>query len=1614
MLSRVLRARHAHDNSYAAVLRRFAAVLLAGAALSPLAGSLATSSAAVSPTALVTVTPRAEVPLGARYLSRVAPSTPVTFGLVLAPRDQAALSSYAQAVSTPGSPEFHRYLSRSEFASRFGASASTRRAVASTLRANGLTDRGVAANGLLVTVSAPAARVESTFHTTLADYRLASGRVAMTATTALKLPAQSSRSVQTVVGLDDLVTPHSAGIVRASLSAHASYPKATASAVPSVSGAPKACGAASTAASAFGGLTDSQIANSYGAFGLYKSGDLGAGQTIAVYELEPFARSDISSFDQCYFGATAASTMMRRLTTTAVDGGQPAGPGSGEAVLDLEDVSALAPGANIDVYEAPNTTFGAFDEYSSIVSQDTAKVVTSSWGLCEQAVQLGEPGVQQAENVLFEEAAAQGQTVLAAAGDTGSDNCNAFRSTVPPSDQPVLSVDDPASQPYVTAVGGTTIDAATQPPTEHVWNDGAVWGGGGGGISQSWPMPSWQLDAKVPGIDNQTAVKAADAVMQGWTGNSAYQFCLSQANVGKVETACREVPDVSAQADEFTGAITIYSSMFIPYSLPTAPGWITIGGTSSATPIWAALLADANASTTCAGNPATADGIGFANPLLYAVASNPTAYAASFNDVTAGNNDVYGVSGGATFPATKGYDMASGLGSPELTGLSPTGAVTAGLSYYLCSMAPSAARPTVTGLSPSFVNAQSPSSTQVTGTNFGSTSSGSLVSDVAGVTVGGVEVPATRLQVTSPSTLTVLPPAGSLVNPPGSPADGAGPAAVVVTLRDGESSAPSAASTLQYVDENASSQAVPAVTGVGPYGGPKSGGNSVTIYGSGFSATSSPAVDFGGVASPGVTVHSAYEITAEVPAYSLSTLCATAGQLPTGENASNDICQVQVTVTDANGTSATSAILPPYEGPISFNSMGVLPPSPGTEEAPAPTEYDYVPTPTITSVSTPSAASVTPANAGLLASETASPFPSVVTIEGTGFNFQTLSAINFGDPTLESSQVTPNVVSVSGTQIELAAPALPATTVNPLTEAVSVQSLGGQSASGPVVTYAGVPVVTGVSPPVAPDTGGTAVTAQGDGFNQVLPPLLVNDALSPFSLGTVYDVAIPGNTSASFTTPAMNPALADLQLCSVSGCSPTSPADEMVIYPVGAASVASASPVRGPAHGGTIVTLNGDNLGCVVGVRFGSVMAEQFTNEQALLDCGSTTQVLVAAPPGVAGSTVHVSVMTIEGEVTGSGWSSTRATFTYMKSTPGRVSALRASWRGDAAVLFWKPPACNGGSGVTGYVVTAYPVSGRNEVSARVGAKARSATLAPLQAGVTYRLAVHAVNARGVGLYTGARTMTARTGNHGYLLASSKGGIVGLGSLRRLAGDGSVAAPHGAVVGVAVKPQGTGYWVATSKGSVYGRGTARSLGAVHSAHPVVGIASTPDGGGYYVVTRYGNVYSFGDAVFAGSIPTLVHRHKLGSDPNNVVGIVASPQGGYWIVTATGHVYPFGGAVFAGSIPTLVHRHLLATDPGDIVAMASAPSGKGYWLVGRNGSVFNFGKASFEGSLPSLVRRHVLSSDPMDVVGIAGALRGEGYWLTGANGDVYRFGSAVAEGNGRTGGLDLSSVAAIAG
>ena len=506
------------------------------------------------------------------------------------------------------SPLFGHVLARGAFAARFGPTAATVAHVREVLGARGLVVGVPSSNHLQLTVTGDAAQVESAFTTTLRGVQLPGGARGRIAGTVL-LPASISGDVEAVLGLDqlqpersDLLRPRRVPDVE-----HALAHRASASALvrhATSPGAPSACAHATDETEfGYGGITQDEVAHAYGVDGLYAQGDLGQGQTVAVFELEPFERSDLRTFEECYFGADHTS----RITVVDVDGGTGTGYGSGEAALDIENVAAIAPDANIRVYEAPNNAAGAVDDYNRIVSDDLAQVATTSWGLCESDELHDSPGSLAVENLLFEQAASQGQTFFSAAGDAGNDAC-AYHGAFPTN--PVETVGDPASQPYVVGVGGTSAVTVTQPPTETVWNDGGNNGGGGGGISRVWVQPPW-----LP--------RSADV-------QSSATRCGAPRG-----TECRTVPDVSAFADEYTGITTYFAGT-----------WLTVGGTSSSAPLWAAMLAEVNASATCRASVATSRGVGFVAPLLYDVASRPADYAAGFTDVTVGNNDLYGVTGG--------------------------------------------------------------------------------------------------------------------------------------------------------------------------------------------------------------------------------------------------------------------------------------------------------------------------------------------------------------------------------------------------------------------------------------------------------------------------------------------------------------------------------------------------------------------------------------------------------------------------------------------------------------------------------------------------------------------------------------------------------------------------------------------------------------------------------------------------------------------------------------------------------------------------------------------------------------------------------------------------------
>ncbi len=563
--------------------------------------------------------PRTAVRLGA-----VSGSAKLRLDIILRPRDPAALAAFATAVSTPGSPLYRHYLKRGRFGSVFGPTRATVHAVEADLGRLGLHPGPVTTNRLAIPVTATAKEITHAFGTPIYRYHLAGGRVAYGNAAAPLLSRAIAPAVEGVLGLQSIYRSQAVGLVRAQGQGHLT----ALSRGHVVTGGPQPCSAAVAAGASVGAFTADQLASAYGFAGLYGGGDLGAGTTIAVYELEPNLESDIAAYQSCY--GTNAS-----VSYTEIDGGAGPGAGSGEAALDIEDVIGLAPQAHIDVYQGPNNSTGPYDTYNAIVSADSAQVIVTSWGACEAA--QGNAAIV-AENTLFEQAAAQGQSVVAASGDAGSEDCGTS----------TLSVDDPASQPFVTGVGGTSITALGPPPVQTVWNDKASGGGAtGGGISQVWTMPSYQ--------------SGAPASLDVVNANSSGAPCSAPAG-----SYCREVPDVSANADPYSGYVFYYKG-----------AWGGVGGTSGASPLWAALLALADASSACRANGA----VGFANPALYRIAGGP-GYSEAFDDITVGNNDYSGTNGGL-FPAEPGYSMATGLGTPIAA--DPTGN---GLVAQLCGAAP--------------------------------------------------------------------------------------------------------------------------------------------------------------------------------------------------------------------------------------------------------------------------------------------------------------------------------------------------------------------------------------------------------------------------------------------------------------------------------------------------------------------------------------------------------------------------------------------------------------------------------------------------------------------------------------------------------------------------------------------------------------------------------------------------------------------------------------------------------------------------------------------------------------------------------------------------------------
>jgi kumamolisin len=524
------------------------------------------------------------------------------------PNDLLTITVHLRRIGAPGEVQAHalklgriaprdrKYLDREEFAAKHGANPADLAKIAAFAHEHGLTivesSRAKRSVKLSGTIGALTAAFKVELHKFKKANRSYRGRIG-----SVSVPEELSQIVVGVHGFDNrpVAKPH--------------YRHREKSAQGTIA-TPK-----NAQDGSFSPLEVAQLYN-------FPQGLDGTGQCIALIELNDldpntnqvmgagFNSSDLQSF------FSNLKLPMPQVVALSTDGGAnmpgPDPSSDGEVTLDIEVAGAIAPGAKIAVYFAPNTSQGFVDGLAQAVHDTDHKpsVISISWGGPEDfESQQFLDGLEQ----VLQDAAMLGITVCCAAGDNGS----ADMSTNDPSDpwDGAPHADFPASSPFALACGGTRlIGSGTTIENEQVWNEAAQGGAGGGGISNKFARPDYQAALKMPTSP---------------TGNNG-----------------RGLPDISGVADPRTG-----------YQIFLAGNPSVIGGTSAVAPLWAGLIARMNQRLISLGSKP----VGFLNPFIY---SNSVMSAGVFHDIVSGTNDITGALGGR-YSATAGWDAASGLGTPN-------------------------------------------------------------------------------------------------------------------------------------------------------------------------------------------------------------------------------------------------------------------------------------------------------------------------------------------------------------------------------------------------------------------------------------------------------------------------------------------------------------------------------------------------------------------------------------------------------------------------------------------------------------------------------------------------------------------------------------------------------------------------------------------------------------------------------------------------------------------------------------------------------------------------------------------------------------------------------------
>lgn len=557
----------------------------------------------------------------AHLLGRLDAQTPLRVGLTLPLRNPDKLAELLRRQYTPGDPLYHHFLTPPDFTAQYGPTQADYDAVAAYARSQGLTVTATSPGRTLLSVAGSSAKIEAAFGVQMSRYRLPSGRVAFSNSAAPTLPRSVAVRLAGIAGLNNLALmhPHLRRPGTIGLTPHAPVPIS---------------GGGGAGSGPLGGLAPNDIKYAYdlntitplyGTSAAAPAGALtGAGQNIGLLEFDGYVSSDVALYASTFALPTVLTGTAAPVTNILLGGfgGAPLSvDGQTEVTLDIDMILALAPSpTGIYVYEddqtvdatAPLTVFTrmANDLNPNGSKAPLLQAISCSWGITED---VEDPNIIQGENTLFQQMAAQGQSLFCAAGDQGaydSYGITGLGLTSP-------SVDNPASQPFATGVGGTTLTFVQSGTTtagavtpgayvgETVWSAGTSTldpEGSGGGVSDLWVKPSYQLGFGV------SAIK-------------------------------REVPDVTLNADPNTGyAIFVNGTAEV------------IGGTSAAAPLWAGYTALINEQRATNG----LGSVGFMNSVLYPIAAT-SGYTADFHDITTGSNLFY--------QAAPGYDDASGLGS---------------------------------------------------------------------------------------------------------------------------------------------------------------------------------------------------------------------------------------------------------------------------------------------------------------------------------------------------------------------------------------------------------------------------------------------------------------------------------------------------------------------------------------------------------------------------------------------------------------------------------------------------------------------------------------------------------------------------------------------------------------------------------------------------------------------------------------------------------------------------------------------------------------------------------------------------------------------------------------